>query len=367
MKLKHLLNLTAFALIGLFVQPIFAQKGYILTGKVQGIHEPFIYLRTARAASTHVDSAEVKDGVFEFKGLVNEPQLAAVTDQAGQKGFLFYLENSSIRLEGSFNEPQKIKITGSKTQDEKEAFEQINAGIKEKQMALQQQYQAAAASFDSSKIRIINNEFDSLNNESLLLAKSFVKDHPTSVVSLALLSQYRYVLAYPALDSAYKGLAETVKNTEAGKKFKEDLALLEKKQNGQPAMDFTQNDVNGNPISLSDFKGKYVLLDFWASWCGPCRAENPNVLRVYNQYKDKNFTVLGVSLDKNKEEWLAAIKKDGLPWTQVSDLQYWNNAAVVKYGIQGIPANFLIDPNGIIIGQNLRGKALEEKLAEVLK
>ena len=367
MKRKHLLNLTAITLAGLFAQPIIAQSGYTLTGHVQDIHEPYIYLRTEAANSTHVDSAAVKDGHFEFKGLVREPQLAAITDQSSQKGFLFYLENSAIGIEGSFNEPQKIKISGSKTQDEKLAFEKMNAGVKAKQMALQQAYQAAAANFDSSKVRLINNEFDSLNKVSLSLAQTFVKAHPASVVSLALLSQYRYVLAYPQLDSAYNSLAQSVKNTEAGKKFNTDLAILERRQNGKPAMDFTQNDVNGQPVSLSDFKGKYVLLDFWASWCGPCRAENPNVLKVYNKYKDKNFTVLGVSLDKNKEQWLEAIKKDSLPWTQISDLQYWNNAAVIQYGIQGIPANFLIDPNGIIIGQNLRGEALEEKLAEVIK
>jgi thiol-disulfide isomerase/thioredoxin len=134
------------------------------------------------------------------------------------------------------------------------------------------------------------------------------------------------------------------------------------------APDFTQADVNGVPVKLSSFRGKYVLIDFWASWCGPCRQENPNVVRVYNKYKEKNFTIIGVSLDKQsgRADWLAAIKNDGLNWTQVSDLKFWSNQAAALYYVSSIPANFLVDPNGKIVAKNLRGDDLESKLKEVL-
>ena len=136
---------------------------------------------------------------------------------------------------------------------------------------------------------------------------------------------------------------------------------------GKTIPDFEQADPNGKMVNIKSFRGKYVLIDFWASWCGPCRGENPNVVAAYNKYKNKNFTVLGISLDKSKDAWLGAVEKDGLTWTQLSDLKFWSNAVAQQFGIQSIPQNFLIDPNGVVIGKNLRGEALEAKLESILK
>jgi peroxiredoxin len=142
-------------------------------------------------------------------------------------------------------------------------------------------------------------------------------------------------------------------------------AIAKKTAVGSPAMDFTENDVNGNPVKLSSYKGKYVLLDFWASWCGPCRKENPNVVKAYNKYHDKGFDILAVSLDEKKDKWMEAIAKDGLPWTHVSDLKGWKNAAAQMYNISAVPSNLLLDKNGNIVAKDLRAEELQKKLEEI--
>jgi thiol-disulfide isomerase/thioredoxin len=161
-------------------------------------------------------------------------------------------------------------------------------------------------------------------------------------------------------------LTPEIQNSFYGQYLQKQIAEAKIGAIGSPAIEFSQNDTAGKLVALSSYKGKYVLVDFWASWCGPCRMENPNVLSTYKKFKDKNFTVLGVSLDKAKDPWIKAIKDDGLAWTQVSDLKYWYNEAAAKYHIQAIPQNLLVDPSGRIVGRNLRGPDLQAKLCELL-
>jgi thiol-disulfide isomerase/thioredoxin len=155
------------------------------------------------------------------------------------------------------------------------------------------------------------------------------------------------------------------------KVVKEYFAYMQKQQDisleGKPAPEIRLPDLQGKLVNLSSFRGKYVLVDFWASWCAPCRRENPNIVQVYNQFKDKNFAILGVSLDRDKGSWLKAIHDDGLGWTQISDLKYWESAVVPIYHIEGIPFNVLVDPQGNVIASKLFGPDLQRKLSEVLK
>jgi peroxiredoxin len=234
---------------------------------------------------------------------------------------------------------------------------------------------------DTAAVKALKKEGDGITQEATeKVIYPFIKSHATSPLAL-------YVLQSDAtrdkntkmLQSLFDMLSDEIKNSAAGKALQAKLlagdkaggsvSMLDNMSIGGTAPDFTQNDTGGKPVTLSSFRGKYVLLDFWASWCAPCRRENPNVVKAYTQYHPKGFDILSVSLDKpgDKDKWLKAIQDDGLTWTQVSDLQYFDNAVAKQYGIQGIPQNFLIDPQGKIIAKGLRGDDLEKKLEEIYK
>jgi len=365
--MKKSILLLSISIITLYSCHQKAMDSYTISGDIPDLKDPYIYFQYMNGDSMRVDSSTVTSGKFNFKGKVAEPEMAAIYLKDFKGSIQFFLENADIHITGKADSMNNAKVTGSNSQGEFESYQAFVKSITDEEDSLYKQYDAAKKNNDSATVATLQNQIDGLGKQRDEQTKTFIANHPKSFVSLYQLDGLTYSTPYAELNKLFTGLDTSLQNSANGKKMVSQLAIMEKTSIGKQALLFIQNDVNGKPVSLSDYKGKYVLVDFWASWCGPCRAENPNVLKAFNQYKNKNFTVLGVSLDEKDTAWEKAVKEDGLPWTQVSDLKGWKNEAAQEYGVNAIPANYLLDPNGIIIAHNLRGDALENKLAEVLK
>jgi peroxiredoxin len=377
MKIKLLLLAAIAPVIAAAQTPNFT-----ISGKIGNLNKPAkIYLDYSSDGTGKSDSCELVNGTFKFTGFIANIASGRMTlsregikDKeiygAGGLGDVIYpnfgKENIQINSADSI---YNAKWTGSKVYDESIAF--IKA-VGPPVMTIHHNANATLTratpeqKADTMFFKVLNDKVNDMQASRRAAILTFAAKNPTSYFAMHSLSEANYRNKPEVILEVFNKMSEKLRLSYDGQSLYKMLSADKVTAMGAAAPNFTQNDVNGKPVSLTDYKGKYVLVEFWASWCSPCRAESPNLLKQYAAFKEKGFEILGVSVDSDKGKWLEAIKKDGLTWTQVSDLKGWESEARKVYGISGVPANFLISPEGKIIGSHLIGEALNKKLAELL-
>lgn len=308
-----------------------APKGYVINGEAPGVPDGKIYLKSFRNKMFFdVDTADVIDGKFTFTGEVDQPLLFGLATESMNYPVQFFIENR----------PMNVKFNA-----DAETLTVENSPVNEV--------------FQANAEKVFEKGYD---------IDSLIGRYPDSPAAAFYLYRYfTYQLPLDSLKAVRAKLSPSLAASPYVRDLDDIILKLENVQIGKTAPEFSLPDTAGVAVSLSDFRGQYVLLDFWASWCPPCRRENPNVVKAFQENKDKNFTVVGISLDNNKDKWLKAIADDSLTWTHLSDLKYWDSEIPALYGVRGIPANVLLDPDGVIIAKNITGEELHTKLKEVLK
>lgn len=349
---------------------------FVIEGKADGIANGVaVYLQKQDSTGlVQVDTVKVKDGKFKFEGKFKEPGIHFIElDKMPGKAVLV-LESGEITVKIRKDTVAKSVVGGTYSNEQLTDYTKESQKIQTKMMAFQKanmaKYQEAQAKKDTVTINALMKENSTFQKEFEKISMDHMEKKPKSYLSLLFLEQF---MSQPSADQAklkkiYENLDASLKATKAAKKIKKSLDNLSSTSVGSIAPAFSAPDVNGKMISLKESLGKVTIIDFWASWCGPCRQENPNVVALYNEFHAKGLNIIGVSLDREGEadKWKEAIAKDGLTWTEVSNLKFWQDPIAMQYNVKSIPATFLLDANGKIIAKDLRGEELKAKIASLL-
>ena len=341
---------------------------FVINGEFKGKETGQIQLMKYADGKWFVeDSTNISKGKFQLKGKTDLPELRVVAMGPNQMIAQFFAENGTMTLEATTDSIGKGVVKGSKSNDEFSMYQKELMTLSKEAQGMQQRFMAAQSSGDQEGMKKARIDFDAMNQNMAVYAKNFIRTHKSSSVSpLVALMQFGQTIKAAEIDTLIAFLDPSVHPSIYVGELKKIADKMRSAEVGTMAPDFDLPMPDGGTFKLSSIRGKFVLIDFWASWCQPCRQENPNVVALYGKYKDKGFDIVGVSLDREKEAWVKAIADDHLIWHQVSELKFWQSEIAQKYGVSAIPTSFLLDKSGKIIAKGLRGEELAKKLAELM-
>ncbi len=354
-------------------------ESYTLTGTLTGeiADGTNVYLRKIgeNGQAIDVDTAMVETGKFVFTGNSNAPEMHFVFVDELMGYTRLIIENGEIEMLAQKDSLGFATIEGTEQNDFFNDYREKSQAAQERASNIQNDMQNAGASRDTVLANALREEFDELVEEYQGFEKDYIKKHPNALISVILIDRalVTRVSSIEEVQELYNGLSPEIKETRTGEKIMKALEAQKEREEkakntevGAKAPNFSGPSPSGDTVALNDILGKATLIDFWAAWCRPCRAENPNIVSVYEKYHDKGLNIIGVSLDKTADAWKKAIADDDLTWNHISNIAYFNDAIAKLYNVNAIPAAFLLDENGVIVAKNLRGPALEAKVAELL-